>query len=113
MSSLTCEAGSASDYGVILRKPLPGNPRTISGDYQVSRFLKESLEETFSPWIYRRLSIDFNPEGSPIWLARSPLGQQARISRDYRSPQLLNQATDAFQPVALCRTGTHSSVDSE
>jgi hypothetical protein len=113
MSSLIREAGSVSDYETILREPLSGNPRTIHGDYQISRFLEEPLNETFSPWIYRRLRIDFNPEGNPIWLTRSTLGQEARISRHHRSPQLLTHATDAFEPVAVFRTGTLSSVDSE
>ena len=100
-----------SDYEAILPEPLSRNPRTTP--YQVSRFVEEPPKETFLPWFYRRSRIDFNPEGNPIWLTRSTLGQPAQTSYHYRSPQFLAHATDAFEPVAVFRTGTHSSVDSE
>jgi hypothetical protein len=106
MSSLICEAGSVSDYDVILRDRSPRDPATAPGGFQVSRYLEE-------PWDYRSLSIDLGPEGNKIWRKRL-------LCRQYPSPQLLTRTTaasEAFQQpvsaIAVLRSGTHSSIDSE
>jgi len=103
MSSLICEAGSVSDYEVVLRDPLPRSAASAPGGFQVSRFLEE-------PWDFRSLS---GIESYAYWSTKKSCHQ-------YPNQKLLARTTtasDAFQhPVSsipILRSGTHSSTDSE